>query len=336
MITIQIKDWNWEVLFTIQDFFSLSISESINQSGTLNLSFPTKERMRKQKLQKGWRISVYYWFSLTEVIQLFDGFISGFTLNSDHIYLEATNWIGYLQYRMLRTTKNYSTVTIKTIIQQCFEELNQTSRLPFLLGQNTCETPLTRDFIVGSSFFDVLKAAEEVNPKLCYRMKAEGDQIFLEVWEGIGEIIPWVWVFDSKDPTKTNIVKWERKDSMDNFFNFISTPAGNLTNQEHVDATGLLFEKNETDEQKKRLPESSVIPTLTISRDTDWRKFNVGDRKHIKLITGYERLTIDYLWIIQTRNLSITPGGIKVEIKVSDKYREETNILDLMLKKIKK
>lgn len=102
-------------------------------------------------------------------------------------------------------------------------------------------------------------------------------------------------MFDSKDPTKTNIVKWERKDSMDNFFNFISTPAGNLTNQEHVDATGLLFEKNETDEQKKRLPESSVIPTLTISRDTDWRKFNVGDRKHIKLITGYERLTIDYL-----------------------------------------
>lgn len=118
---------------------------------------------------------------MTEVIQLFDGFISGFTLNSDHIYLEATNWIGYLQYRMLRTAKNYSTVTIKTIIQQCFEELNQTSRLPFQLGQNTCETPLTRDFIVGSSFFDILKAAEEVTPKLCYRMKAEEDQIFLEV-----------------------------------------------------------------------------------------------------------------------------------------------------------
>ena len=82
---------------------------------------------------------------------------------------------------MLRAAKNYSAVAIKTIIQQCFEELNQTSRFPFQLGQNTCETPLTRDFIVGSSFFDILKAAEEVNPKLCYRMKTEGNQIFLEV-----------------------------------------------------------------------------------------------------------------------------------------------------------
>lgn len=72
----------------------------------------------------------------------------------------------------------------------------------------------------------------------------------------------------------------EWKDSMDEFRN----SQGNLKNEEHISETGLLFERAE-EKNKNSLPKTIALPAITISRNTDWWDFNVGDRKAIRLIT---------------------------------------------------
>jgi hypothetical protein len=76
---------------------------------------------------------------------------------------------------------------------------------------------------------------------------------------------------------------------------------------------------------------------VNVSRDTDWWDFYIGDRKNIKLITWYEWLEMEYLWLIQSRKITIDARWwIKSEIKISEEYRAETNILDLILTNLRK
>lgn len=118
---------------------------------------------------------------------------------------------------------------------------------------------------------------------------------------------------------------------MDEFWN----AQGQLKNEEHLQQTGLLFERP-AEEDKNTLPKAIPLPAITISRDTDWRDFNVGDRKAIRLITGYKWLLLSYTGLIQERKISIGAGGLKSEIKVSQEYRENVNVLDTLIKNLKK
>jgi hypothetical protein len=45
-----------------------------------------------------------------------------------------------------------------------------------------------------------------------------------------------------------------------------------------------MFEKYESD-APLTLPSGKAIPSVNVSRDTDWWDFYIGDRKNIKLIT---------------------------------------------------
>ena len=331
MITIQIRNGQGKVIGVINDFFSLQVEDAVNKWGSLKLAIPLTDWLRKTPLQKGYRISVNYGISIKKNLMLFDGYLSDFSLKAERIELEAYNWIHYLQYRIIKAEKKYQSTAIKTIISEIFEQINQSGQLPFLLGENNCERIISREFSVGTSFFDILRGLTEENPDLLFRIVNAQGQNFLEVGEQIGEVLEWVWECDTTDPWKTNVINREWKDSMDEFRN----SQGNLKNEEHITETGLLFERAE-EEHQNQLPKSVPLPAITISRDTDWWGFNVGDRKKIRLITGYERLSASYTWLIQERKVSIGAGGLKSEIKVSEKYREEVNVLDAIFKNFRK
>lgn len=111
---------------------------------------------------------------------------------------------------------------------------------------------------------------------------------------------------------------------------------GTLKNDEHLRQTGLLFERALEDKTPAQLPKSTPLPAITISRDTDWWDFNVGDRKSIRLITGYERLSLSYTGLIQERRIIIGAWGLKSEIKVAQNYREDVNVLDAIIKNLRK
>lgn len=333
MITIQIRNGHGQVVGVINDFFSLQVEDAVNKWGSLKLAIPLTDWLRKTPLQKGYRISVNYGISIKKNLMLFDGYLSDFSLKAERIELEAYNWIHYLQYRIIKAEKKYQSTAIKTIISEIFEQINQSGQLPFLLGENNCERIISREFSVGTSFFDILRGLTEENPDLLFRIVNAQGQNFLEVGEQIGEVLEWVWECNTTDPWKTNVINREWKDSMDEFRN----SQGNLKNEEHITETGLLFERAEEEEEhQNQLPKSVPLPAITISRDTDWWGFNVGDRKKIRLITGYERLSASYTWLIQERKASIGAGGLKSEIKVSEKYREEVNVLDAIFKNFRK
>lgn len=332
MITIQIKNGRGEVIGMINDFFSLQVQDEINKWGSLKVRIPLNDRLRKTPLQKGYRISVNYGISLKKNLMLFDGYLSDFTLRSESIELEGYNWIHYLQYRLLDSEKKYQSVPTKTIVSEIFEMIKEKSQLPFSLWENSCEKLISKEFSAGTSFFDVLRGLNEENPDLIFRVITKNGENLLEVGERIGDVLQGVRECDTSDPWRTNIVNREWKDSMDEWRN----SQGTLRNDEHLKQTGLLFERVAEDKVSPQLPKSTPLPAITISRDTDWWDFNVGDRKAIRLITGYEWLSLSYTGLIQERKISIWAWGLKSEIKVAQNYREEVNVLDAIIKNLRK
>ena len=320
------------VLGVINDFFSLQVQDEINKWGNLKVSIPLNDWLRKTPLQKWYHISVNYGISLKRNLMLFDGYLSDFTLRTESIDIEAYNWIHYLQYRLLDRSKKYQSTPIKTIVSEIFEIIKEKGQLPFSLGDNNCDKVIAKEFPQGTSFFDVLRGLNEENPDLIFRIITKNGENLLEVGEKIGDVLQGVRECDTSDPWRTNIVNREWKDSMDEFRN----SQGTLRNDVHLRQTGLLFERALEDKTPAQLPKSTPLPSITISRDTDWRDFNVGDRKSIRLITGYERLSLSYTGLIQERRIIIGAWGLKSEIKVSKNYREDVNVLDAIIKNLRK
>ena len=320
------------VLGVINDFFSLQVQDEINKWGSLKVRIPLNDWIRKTPLQKWYRISVNYGISLKRNLMLFDGYLSDFTLRTESIDIEAYNWIHYLQYRLLDRSKKYQSTPIKTIVSEIFEIIKEKGQLPFSLGDNNCDKVIAKEFPQGTSFFDVLRGLNEENPDLIFRIITKNGENLLEVGEKIGDVLQGVRECDTSDPWRTNIVNRERKDSMDEFRN----SQGTLKNDEHLRQTGLLFERALEDKTPAQLPKSTPLPAITISRDTDWWDFNVGDRKSIRLITGYERLSLSYTGLIQERRIIIRAWGLKSEIKVAQNYREDVNVLDAIIKNLRK
>ena len=320
------------VLGVINDFFSLQVQDEINKWGSLKVRIPLNDWLRKTPLQKWYRISVNYGISLKRNLMLFDGYLSDFTLRTESIDIEAYNWIHYLQYRLLDRNKKYQATPIKTIVSEIFGIIKEKGQLPFSLGENNCDKVIAKEFPQGTSFFDVLRGLNEENPDLIFRIITKNGENLLEVGEKIGDILQGVRECDTSDPWRTNIVNREWKDSMDEFRN----SQGTLRNDEHLRQTGLLFERALEDKTPAQLPKSTPLPVITISRDTDWRDFNVGDRKSIRLITGYERLSLSYTGLIQERRIIIGAWGLKSEIKVAQNYREDVNVLDTIIKNLRK
>ena len=105
----------------------------------------------------------------------------------------------------------------------------------------------------------------------------------MDITENV-DIMDGVREYDANYTKGTNIVDWSRTDSMDNIYNFLKTNRGEITNQEFLEETGLLFEKRDA-EADLNLAKTTPIPKLSISRDTDRWNITIGDKKNIRLLT---------------------------------------------------
>lgn len=335
MLTIQIKNGSNKVVAVINDIFSLQVDDEVNKGGKLKLKFPTEERLQKKPIKKGYRISIVYGKKIGQIVRLFEWYITDVILSTTKVEIEAENRLSYLQYRIVRSAKNYENAQIKDVISGVFNELNTTLTLPMELGLNDCTTTITRKFDTGTSFYDILKYCREAEPKLVVRV-LNGDTNTLEVSKNTGKVLSGVREFDVNFTQGTNIVDRNRKDTMDEFYSYIKNGNGSVTNTDFVEETGLLFEKYEQ-EAALALPSGTPLPSITVSRDTDRRDFNVWDRKNIRLNTGYEWLELEYLGLIQNRKVVFNAnGGVKADIKITEEYKADTNILDLILQNLRK
>lgn len=331
MLTIQIKNWYNEVIAVINDIFFLQVEDEVNKGGKLKLNFPTEKRLQKKPIKKWYKISVTYWLKIWQTIRLFEWYITDVIVKTTAVQIEADNWLSYLQYRIIRTARTYTNQTISSIVNAIFTELNNTSELPITLWINDCDTKITKEFNVGMSFYDILKYCRETEKQLIVRV-LNG---VLEVSKNTWKVLDGVWEYDAKNVSGANIVDWNWKDSMDKFYTYIQNDWGNINNEEFEQEMKLIFEKYDS-KWSLTLPSWIAIPSVSISRDTDWWKFNPWDRKSIRLLTGYDWLNIKYLWLIQNRKVIIDANnGIKSEIKVSQEYKSDTNILDLILQNLK-
>lgn len=332
MLTIQIKNWDEKVIATVNEIFSLQVDDEVNRWWKLKLRFPTESWLQKQPVQKADRILVTYSLKIWKVVRIFDWYITDVTLKSTECVIEAENWLSYLQYRIIRSQKSYNDVAIKTVVSQIFSEINTNQALPITLWLNDCETKITKDFDTWESFYDILKYCWEAEPKLVVRVVNN----ILEVSKDTWDILDWIREYDINYTRWTNIVDYSWKDSMDDFYSYLQNAQWNAVNQEFLERTKLLFEKYE-EEWSLNLPWGNALPSISVSRDTDWWNFYIWDRKNIRLVTGYEWLPLEYLWLIQSRRITISPqNDIKAEIKITEEYKSDTNILDLILQNLRK
>ena len=331
MLTIQIKNWENKVIAVINNIFSLQVDDEVNKWGKVKIKFPIEQRLQNTQIKKWYRITVNYWIKIWQIIKLFDWYITDITIKTDGIEIQWENWLSYLQNRIIRTDKSYSNVSIQTVVSGLFSELNTTYQLPITLWLNDCDTEITKDFSVWTSFYDILKFCRETEEELVVRVL----NWVLEVSKNAGDLLEWIWEYDVDNTRHTNIDSWEWKDTMDNYFSYVQNKSWSVIDSETISDMGLMFERY-NDKQALALQNKEAIPSINVSRDTDWRDFNIWDRKHIRLNTGYEWIPLEYLWLIQTRKVSINANWwIKAEIKISDKYKTDTNILDLVLQNLR-
>lgn len=331
MLTIQIKNWENKTIAIINNIFSLQVNDEVNKWGKLKIKIPAEERMRTTQLKKGYRITVNYWIKIWQIIKLFDWYITDIILKTNWGEIQAENRLSYLQNRIIRSTKNYEWATIQSVVSAIFSELNTTYSLPISLWLNDCQTTITKEFDTGTSFYDILKYCRWAEEDLVVRVI---DWV-LEVSKNAWNVLEWIWEYDASNTRKTNIVNRERKDSMDNYFTYKQNESWSVSDSETITDMWLIFEEYEW-EWALSLPTWKAVPSVSVSRDTDWWDFNIWDRKYIRLNTWYDWLPLEYLWLIQSRKVDITKNGIKAEIKITEKYKEETNILDLVLINLRK
>lgn len=336
MLTIQINNWNNEVISYVNNIFSLEVNDEVNKWGKMKLRFPVEDWLQKKAVQKWDRITIIYWIKIGKIVRIFDWYITDITLKSTEVVVEWENWLSYLQYRIIRSKKTFHN-NVREIVELVFNELNNTKNFPFLLGINDCETVVPeKTFDIWESFYDILQFLYKTEPELVIRMNNKDWVNYLEVSKKPWKDLEWIWEFDVNYTRGNNIVDWSWKDSMDDFYSYLKNKRWDITNDEFVNRTNLLFEKYDED-WSLSLPNWVAVPSIVVSRDTDWWDFDIWDRKNIRLITGYEWLPLEYLWLIQSRKITISPqNDIKAEIKISEKYKEDTNILDLILQNLRK
>ena len=124
MLTIQIKNWQNKVIATVNNIYSLQVDEEVNKWCKVKLRFPVEEWLQKKPVQKADRITIAYSFNIRSVVRIFEGYITDITLKSTEVVIEAENWLAYMQYRIIRSDKNYENVMIKDVISGLFNELN--------------------------------------------------------------------------------------------------------------------------------------------------------------------------------------------------------------------
>lgn len=332
MLTIQIKNWQNKAIAVINDIFSLQVDDEVNKWGKLKLKYPIEKRMQTTQLKKGYRITINYWLRIGQIIKLFDWYITDITIKSDSIEIQWENRLSYLQNRIVRSDKTYTATQIKNVVSWLFNELNNTYAMPITLWLNDCTTTITKNFNTGTSFYDILKYCRQTEEDLIVRVL---DWV-LEVSKNTGTVLDWIWEYDADNTRKTNIASWEWKDTMDNYFTYIQNESWNISNSQAIADMGLIFEKYDSN-SALTLPNGDAIPNVSVNRDTDRRDFNIWDRKHIRLNTWYDWLPLEYLWLIQSRKITIDArNGIKADIKITEKYKAETNILDLVLTNLRK
>ena len=336
MLTIQINNWNNEVIAYVNNIFSLEVNDEVNRWGKMKLRFPVEDWLQKKAVQKWDRITIIYWIKIGKIVRIFDWYITDITLKSTEVVIEWENWLSYLQYRIIRSKKTFHN-NVREIVELVFNELNNTKNFPFLLWINDCTTAVPeKTFDIWESFYDILRFLYETEPELVVRMNNKDWVNYLEVSKNPWKDLEWIWEFDVNYTKWNNIVDWSWKDSMDDFYSYLKNKRWDVINNEFVNRTNLLFEKYEED-WSLSLPNWMAVPSIVVSRDTDWWDFDVWDRKNIRLITGYEWLPLEYLWLIQSRKITVSPqNDIKAEIKISEKYKEDTNILDLILQNLRK
>lgn len=332
MLTIQIRNWENNVVAVINDIFSLQVEDEVNKGNKLKLTFPAESRLQKKPLKKWYRISVVYGLKIWQMIQLFDWYITDVIVELNWVEIQAENRLSYLQNRIVRVAKNYSNKEISYVVNDIFNYMNGIFPLPVSLWINDCTTKITKNFDKGTSFYDILKYCWESEKDLVVRT-IDGK---LDVSKNTGKVLDWVWEYDAQNVIATNLSNRSWKDTIDEFYSYIQNQNWNLNNAEWNEEMGLIFEKYEW-EATLSLPSGKPIPSVNVSRDTDWWDFNVWDRKEIRLFTGYDWLVIEYLGLIQKRKVDINWNwGIKAEIKISEEYRAETNVLDLILINLRK
>ena len=335
MLTIQIKNWDNEVIATVNNIYNLQVDEEVNKWCKLKLRFPVEAWLQKRPIEKADRISVVYSLKIWKVVRIFEGYITDITLKTTEVTIEADNWLAYLQFRIIRSAKNYENRPINQVISEIFNELNTTYSLPIYLWRNDCDTLITKEFSVWESFFDILKYCRENENQLVVRIRNDNWKNYLDCMKWWWQILEWVWEFDVNFTKGTNIIDWERKDSMNDFITTKQTAWWIYNNQEFIENKNLIFEQYE-EEWTSNLPNWKAIPSVSVSRDTDRRDFYVWDRKNIRLNTWYDWLELEYLWLIQWRKLTINAqNDVKAEIKISEEYKADKNILDLILQNLR-
>lgn len=336
MLTIQIKNGNNKVIATINNIYNLQVDEEVNKCCKLKLRFPVEDWLQKNPIEKADRITVAYSLKIWNVVRIFEWYITDITLKTTEATIEAENWLTYLQYRMIRSNKSYTDKKINALVSEIFTELNNTYQLPIILWRNDCETLITKDFEVWTSYYDILKYCWEAENKLVVRIRNENWKNYLDCMMNWWDTLEWVWEFDVNSTRWTNIIDWSWKDTLDDFYSYIKTESSTKENSEFNNDKKLIFEKYDK-EWSWTLPSWIALPSITVSRDTDWWNFYVWDRKNIRLFTGYEWLNLEYLWLIQSRKLSMTSNNdIKAEIKITEEWKADTNILDLVLMNLRK
>ena len=336
MLTIQVKNWQNKVIATINNIYSLQVDEEVNKGCKIKLRFPVEKWLQNNSIWKADRISIVYSLKIWKVVRIFEWYIVDLTLKTTEATIEAENWLCYLQNRIIRSDKNYTNKPIKNLISELFNELNTTFPLPMNLWENNCETTITKEFNKGTSFYDILKSCWEEENRLVVRIINKDWVNYLEAIQDWWKILEWVWEFDAYNVQSTNITDWSWKDSIDEFYSYIQTENSNATNTDFNQDKNLIFEKYE-EKWSLALPNEIPLPNITISRDTDWWDFYIWDRKNIRIYTGYTWLNLEYLWLIQQRKLTINASNdIKAEIKITEEYKADTNILDLVLQNLRK
>ena len=336
MLTIQIKNWQNKVIATVNNIFSLQVDEEVNKCCKLKLRFPVEDWLQKNPIQKANRITVAYSLKIWNVVRIFEWYITDITLKTTEATIEAENRLTYLQYRMIRSAKSYTNKKISEVVSELFTELNTTYQLPILLGRNDCDTTITQEFSVGTSYYDILKYCWENETKLVVRIRNDNWKNYLDCMMNWGDTLEWVWEFDVNSTRGTNIIDWSWKDTMDDFYSIIKTENWVYENEEFNDDRKLIFE-NYDEKGSWTLPSWVALPSITVSRDTDWWNFYVWDRKNIRLFTWYEWLNLEYLGLIQSRKLTMNASNdIKAEIKITEEWKADTNILDLVLQNLRK
>ena len=332
MLTIQIRNWANKTIAVLNNIYSLQVDDEVNRGGKLKLVCPIEKWMQTTQLKKGYKITINYGVKIGRIIKLFDGYITDIIISTNNIEIQGENWLSYLQNRIIRNAKTYTDTTIADIIAETFTTLNTTYALPISLWLNDCTTTISNEFTLGTSFYDILRYCREAEEDLIVRVL---DWV-LEVSKNTGKILDWVREYDASNTRSTNIASWQWKDTMDNYYTYIQNENGSVIDEDTIEEMWLIFEKYEND-RALVLPRGEAIPSVSVTRDTDWWDFNVGDRKQIRLYTWYNWLPLEYLWLIQNRKVNITANWwLKADIKISEKYKSETNILDLVLSNLRK